>query len=84
MLDPKNRRFGYPFINCTNCGPRYTIVKDIPYDRKNTTMKDFTMCSLCHQEYEDLQDRRYHAQPNACANCGPTLFYQGEQKKGDP
>lgn len=84
MLDPKNRRFGYPFINCTNCGPRYTIVKDIPYDRKNTTMKEFTMCSLCQQEYEDLQDRRYHAQPNACANCGPTLFYQGEQKKGDP
>lgn len=83
LLNSKNRRYHYPFINCTNCGPRYTIVQDIPYDRKNTTMSDFTMCSLCQSEYESIQDRRYHAQPNACENCGPKLIYIGQQNGQD-
>jgi hydrogenase maturation protein HypF len=68
-----NRRFGYPFTNCTNCGPRYTIIQDIPYDRPKTTMAGFTMCPACRNEYEDPADRRFHAQPNACAVCGPSL-----------
>lgn len=68
-----NRRFGYPFTNCTHCGPRYTIIEDIPYDRPNTTMSGFTMCRACQAEYEDPADRRFHAQPNACAVCGPSL-----------
>ena len=71
--DSSNRRFGYPFTNCTHCGPRYTIIEDIPYDRTKTTMSTFTMCPACHAEYEDPCDRRFHAQPNACAVCGPSL-----------
>src|SRR5262249_11231976 len=73
MLDPHNRRFGYPFTNCTNCGPRFTIVTDVPYDRPRTTMAAFVMCAACAREYEDPADRRFHAQPTACATCGPRL-----------
>ncbi|WP_348268050.1 carbamoyltransferase HypF [Edaphobacter paludis] len=71
--DPSNRRFGYPFTNCTHCGPRYTIIRDIPYDRPKTTMSEFVMCKECSAEYGDPADRRFHAQPNACAVCGPSL-----------
>lgn len=73
VTDPANRRFGYPFTNCTHCGPRYTIVLDIPYDRALTTMAPFTMCPECAAEYTDPTDRRFHAQPNACPRCGPEL-----------
>ena len=79
--DPLNRRYGYAFTNCTNCGPRYTIIRDIPYDRPHTTMAGFTMCEECRAEYENPADRRFHAQPNACAACGPALSTaaQGEE-----
>jgi hydrogenase maturation protein HypF len=73
LFDPANRRFKYPFTNCTNCGPRYTIVIDIPYDRPNTSMRDFTLCPACREEYENPANRRFHAQPNACPICGPRL-----------
>ncbi len=73
LLDPANRRYLYPFTNCTLCGPRYTIVLDIPYDRPRTTMKDFALCPECLREYTDPGDRRFHAQPNACPRCGPRL-----------
>lgn len=73
LFDPANRRFQYPFTNCTNCGPRYTIVVDIPYDRPNTTMREFVLCPACRQEYKNPSDRRFHAQPNACPTCGPKL-----------
>lgn len=71
LLDPDDRRYLYPFINCTNCGPRFTIIQDLPYDRDKTTMRPFPMCPTCRREYEDPLDRRFHAQPNACAECGP-------------
>ena len=71
--EPGNRRFGYPFTNCTNCGPRYTIIRDIPYDRAATTMAPFRMCEECQREYDDPANRRFHAQPNACPECGPSL-----------
>jgi len=73
LLDPQDRRYRYPFTNCTNCGPRFTIIEDIPYDRPLTTMRDFVMCPLCQAEYENPLDRRFHAQPNACPICGPQL-----------
>jgi hydrogenase maturation protein HypF len=73
IFEPSNRRFGYPFTNCTNCGPRYTIIESLPYDRPRTTMKKFTMCAECEREYGDPGNRRFHAQPNACPECGPQL-----------
>lgn len=78
VLDPGDRRFGYPFTNCTNCGPRFSIIRELPYDRPNTTMSSFTMCPECTAEYADPLDRRFHAQPNACPTCGPRVsFAQG-------
>ncbi len=73
LFDPGNRRFRYPFINCTDCGPRFTIVTDLPYDRPKTTMSAFAMCADCRAEYDDPEDRRFHAEPNACAACGPQV-----------
>lgn len=74
ISDPSNRRYGYPFTNCTNCGPRFTIIEDIPYDRPRTTMRGFAMCPECRGEYTDPANRRFHAQPNACPRCGPRLW----------
>jgi len=73
LFDPADRRYRYPFTNCTNCGPRFTIIEDVPYDRPRTTMRQFQMCPSCQQEYDDPMDRRFHAQPNACPRCGPSL-----------
>jgi hydrogenase maturation protein HypF len=73
ILSSEDRRYKYPFTNCTNCGPRFTIIEDIPYDRQRTTMKSFVMCPACQREYDDPTDRRFHAQPNACPVCGPRL-----------
>jgi hydrogenase maturation protein HypF len=87
LADPADRRFGYPFINCTNCGPRFTIVRDVPYDRPFTTMAPFAMCPRCAAEYHDPADRRFHAQPTCCPACGPRLTLRdraGHPLPGDP
>jgi len=83
MFDTADRRYRYPFINCTHCGPRFTILKDIPYDRGLTTMSVFPMCSDCQNEYDDPANRRFHAQPNACPKCGPKVWFVCEQALSD-
>jgi hydrogenase maturation protein HypF len=83
VLDPADRRYRYPFANCTNCGPRFTIIRDLPYDRPATTMSLFPLCDACAAEYHDPNDRRYHAQPIACPVCGPQLVFEARDRRSD-
>ena len=84
LRDSNNRRFGYPFINCASCGPRFSIIEELPYDRQRTTMRDFHMCEQCRAEYENPADRRFHAQAISCPNCGPTLTYWESDEDKEP
>ena len=84
LYDTADRRYRYPFLNCTNCGPRFTIIRDMPYDRPSTSMGRFPMCAPCADEYGDIRDRRYHAQPTCCPDCGPALQWIGVEEGADP
>ncbi len=81
LFDPSDRRYRYPFVTCTNCGPRFTITVRLPYDRPNTTMDAFTLCPACAAEYHDPADRRFHAQPLACARCGPAIAFESGDER---
>ena len=83
LLDPRDRRYEYPFTNCTNCGPGSTIIEDLHYDRQRTTMRRFPLCPACRAEYEDPADRRFHAEPNACSVCGPRVRLVRREAKPD-